>query len=1211
MLDKGDSSIKNQINSTSLSNYDSKNEWKCGGNTKLLHNSNYLKIIRERKKNKIKANLRDSRYNIVDQCIREAGFTVINNDDINDAYLIWSDNFLSLERIMKLEPYQRANHFPGMIEICRKDLLTKNFSRMQKAKPDEYNFMPNTWILPQEYGYFSNYARKLYRQGCNPCFIQKPANGAMGHGIHLYCDMNKISGNINDGIISVIQEYIEHPLLIDGYKCDLRVYVLVTSCDPLKIFIYNEGLVRLSAEKYIKPSEPNGDSIYRQLTNYSINKHHIEYHRSPDDISGSKRSFTFFNHYIQKVKQSNPYIIWDKIYDLIIKTIIIALPHLMHFYRISRHQSSNQNHTTTTNNNSSNNSNNNKHSSKQSGYHQGKQYSTMNNKQSMLNNHPKQSSKTMSTLTSFIPSTIHKSKVFNMNSNKTSFMYSNLFEILGFDILIDEQLNPWLIEVNRSPSFNIDQQLDKQIKYNLLTDTIRLLNIRPSDKSRVEKQQKLTTRKRLYNSHSVQTQNWMYKSDLNIRNDKIHKHIDKNRSSIKKHTNHELFHRDNVNLKTNHQSPFAYQLDIDYLKLMNDQDQMEGKKLSLKIDHLKQQLHGIRQQLSMEFYEHHNCGNWHRIFPSNNSKLQTKYASLIMTSFKQFLHSNQNDLLNEIKTTYLNPITEDDIYDELSKLIKQESKLKPGINVEQYLTSVWSHCVDIRDTSDNNDSSSLEDDDIHNGGNFVHNNLNENYHSSYTKHNENSTNRIYLQNDYFIKSSIDRKMKSMPTLSILPPSNHMHFNGANLKLNSAPVSPCKFLSNENRNVTKQMIDKLSLGKKWKSLDIERNLKHANKRIQTNDNNNNTIAQVSFRPTNQNSGHDNTQLVGDIGDNQSSMGYVDSTNKHLSCTTRSDQKKASNSKSIANIKLGKHEMNVLLDFNDITNNLHNFKLSSSHLINNKDDYLYKSSMNDQFIPKQLCLLPIIHWNYCTLNEIVPSLFKKQFNQSIIISSIKQQLINYLNKFENMIKNQINLINYYLLINLFNNQLSNKSMYFNKLDQLNSRSLNKEDLLDYFNVQCFNKKRMIIYQHDEWIQLMIQNCLNSLNLMKIKIQLEGDYLPNEDICKQFENGLMNKFIRGLRITRLLNRIKSRLLINHGYLLKSIIQMIPNLSIVNETIMEMPMKYLLTEPLLNVEELCCKHFLRLCIESFILDYLKYLDGLIKTTDNNEDSIHFKKIT
>ncbi|VDO95188.1 unnamed protein product, partial [Schistosoma margrebowiei] len=231
------------------------------------------------------------------------------------------------------------------------------------------------------------------------------------------------------------------------------------------------------------------------------------------------------------------------------------------------------------------------------------------------------------------------------------------FEILGFDILIDEQLNPWLIEVNRSPSFNTDQQLDQQIKYNLLTDTIRLLNIKPSDKSRVEKQQKLTTRKRLYSSHSVQTRNWMYKSNSNIQNDKIHKYFDNNRLSTKKHVNHELFRRDNVHLKTNYQSPFANHSDIDYLKLINDQDQLEDRKLSWKIDRLKQQLSKIRQQLSLEFYEHHNCGNWHRIFPSDNSTLQTKYASLIMTSFKQFLYSNHNDILNEIKTTYLNPIT--------------------------------------------------------------------------------------------------------------------------------------------------------------------------------------------------------------------------------------------------------------------------------------------------------------------------------------------------------------------------------------------------------------------------------------------------------------------------------------------------------------------------------------------------------------------------
>jgi len=58
------------------------------------------------------------------------------------------------------------------------------------------------------------------------------------------------------------------------------------------------------------------------------------------------------------------------------------------------------------------------------------------------------------------------------------------FEILGFDILLDRGLKPWLIEVNHAPSFATETKFDQELKQGLVLDTLKLINLTPLKKQK-------------------------------------------------------------------------------------------------------------------------------------------------------------------------------------------------------------------------------------------------------------------------------------------------------------------------------------------------------------------------------------------------------------------------------------------------------------------------------------------------------------------------------------------------------------------------------------------------------------------------------------------------------------------------------------------------------------------------------------------------------
>jgi len=215
--------------------------------------------------------------------------------------------------------WQRINHFPNSTELTRKDRLWMHFAQMAKSYGKGcFDFVPETYVLPDN---FDAFLKCYQRSRCN--WIVKPNASSCGRGIFILKDLSELP--LDETV--VVSRYIEDPLLIQGYKFDLRVYVLVTSYDPLKAYIYREGLTRFASAPY-STQEDHMQDAFRHLTNYSVNKNSNTFVENSDmraDNVGHKWSLSALNKHLRCVG-ADVNLMWVRIMDLIVKTLLSVEP---------------------------------------------------------------------------------------------------------------------------------------------------------------------------------------------------------------------------------------------------------------------------------------------------------------------------------------------------------------------------------------------------------------------------------------------------------------------------------------------------------------------------------------------------------------------------------------------------------------------------------------------------------------------------------------------------------------------------------------------------------------------------------------------------------------------------------------------------------------------------------------------------------------------
>ena len=165
----------------------------------------------------------------------------------------------------KLDPSKSVNHIPGNNGLTIKDFLynTLSASRDRLRSPQRkarMDFFPHVYSMPNEY---HDWLQHAYEDPDHK-WILKPKNSSRGRGIEVVRDLADVPLDSK----FMVQDYLDNPHLINERKYVLRLYVLISSVEPLQVYLYDEGFAKLASDPY---DLDDLDNPFSHLTNPDIN----------------------------------------------------------------------------------------------------------------------------------------------------------------------------------------------------------------------------------------------------------------------------------------------------------------------------------------------------------------------------------------------------------------------------------------------------------------------------------------------------------------------------------------------------------------------------------------------------------------------------------------------------------------------------------------------------------------------------------------------------------------------------------------------------------------------------------------------------------------------------------------------------------------------------------------------------------------------------